>query len=160
MPEEPKIPAHLESLQKAVHNMRIADHMIYVTYPVIKDKRLLLKGLDQVYDSIIFTINSILQFDSINKRITLSSTAYENFDIFISKCVNRYNITPEEVTTIKELLYLTESHKKSPLEFTRKEKIVIMSDSLKTIVIDPERLKKYLNLAKSLVNKAKFGMSL
>lgn len=163
MAEEPNganIPAHLESLQKAVHNMRIADHMLYVTYPVIKDKRLLLKTLDEVYDSIIFTINSILQFDSLNKRIALSSTSHENFDNFISKCVNRYNITQEEVATIKELLYLAESHKKSPLEFARKEKIVIMSDSLKTAVIDSERLKKYLNLAKSLVNKAKFGMSL
>ncbi|MEK6885842.1 MAG: hypothetical protein AABX17_02660 [Nanoarchaeota archaeon] len=159
-PNESKIPAHLESLKKAVHNMRIADHMLYVTYPVIKDKRLLLKTLDQVYNSIIFTINSILQFDRLNKRITLASTAHENFDAFISKCVNRYNITQEEVATLKELLYLTENHRESALEFPRKEKIVIMSDALKTMVIDSERLKKYLNLAKSLVNKAKFGMSI
>ena len=58
------------------------------------------------------------------------------------------------------MLYLTENHRESALEFPRKEKIVIMSDALKTMVIDSERLKKYLNLAKSLVNKAKFGMSI
>lgn len=160
MPENSEIPKHLENLQKAVHEIRIADHMIYVTYPVIKDKRLLLKALDQVYDSIVFVINSILQYDYLNKRVTLSANAHENFDTFVTKSVSRYNITQEELGDIKELLYLTESHRKSPLEFMRKEKIVIMSDSLKTTIIDTDRLKKYLNLAKSLVNKAKFGMSI
>lgn len=159
MPDE-LIPKHLENLQKAVHNIRIADHMLYVTYPVIKDKRLLLKTLDEVYDSVILTINSVLQFDSLNNRITLSPIPHENFDTFVTKCVNRYNITQEELGDIKELLYLTESHRKSSVEFMRKEKVIVMSDTLKTTILDTERLKKYLNLAKSLVNKAKFGMSI
>lgn len=155
-----EIPKHLESLKKAVHNIRIADHMIYVTYPVIKDKRLLLKALDEVYDSVVFTINSILQYDYLNKRVILSKNAHENFDTFITKCATRYNLNTEELASIKELLYLTENHRKSSMEFARKERIVILSDALKTAVIDSDKLKKYLNLAKNLVNKAKFGMSL
>ncbi len=159
MPES-GTPKHLENLQKAVHDMRIADHMIYVTYPIIKDKRLLLKTLDQIYSSITLTINAILQYDYINKRVTLSKNAQENFDTFVTKCANRYNLTQEEIADIKELLYLTESHRKSPLEFSRKDRIVIMSENLKTAIIDSEKLKKHLNLAKNLINKAKFGMSL
>ena len=152
---------HLESLQKAIQNMRISDHMLYVTYPVIKDKRLLLKALDQVSDSIILIINSILQYDYLNKRIELSKdNPNVNFEIFREKCSKRYNILPEEIIGINELFQLVESHRKSSVEFARKERIIIMTDNLKTNVIDSDKLKKYLNLAKSLINKAKFGMSI
>jgi len=53
-----------------------------------------------------------------------------------------------------------ESHKKSPMEFLRKEQIVIMSESLKTTLIDAEKLKKYLGLAKKLVEKTRFGFGI
>jgi hypothetical protein len=157
----PTIPdKHIENLQKAVKNIRIADHMIYVTYPVIKDKRLLLKSLDEVYDSIVCVINAILQYDFLYRRIRLTNDPKENFDIFINKCAKRYNLSSEDIKEIIELLTLIESHKKSPMEFLRRDKIVIMSESLKTTIIDTERLKKYLNLSKNLVNKAKFGMGI
>lgn len=152
---------HLESLQKAINNIRISDHMVYVTYPVIKDKRLILKALDHVSDAIIFIINSILQFDYLNKRIELSKDNPKlNFEIFRDKCSKRYNINGEELSEINELFYMVENHRKSPMEFLRKDKIVIMNENLKTNIIDPDKLKKYLNLAKNLVNKAKFGMSI
>lgn len=151
---------HLESLNKAIKGIRIADHMLYVTYPVIKDKRLLLKSLDEVYDAIINIINSILQYDAGKKMITLTSDSRTNFEIFLEKSSKRYNLTPEEIKDILELISLMENHKKSPLEFSRRDKVIIMSDSLKTTAIDSERLKKYLSLAKNLINKAKFGMSI
>lgn len=149
---------HIENLRKAIKDMRIADHMIYVTYPVIKDKRLLLKALDGVYDSVVCTINAILQYDFLYRRIQLTEDPKKNFEIFTNKCAKRYNFTGEEIKDIIDLLTLIEAHKKSPMEFIRKDKIVIMSDSLKTTAIDLEKLKKYLNLSKNLVNKAKFGM--
>jgi len=149
-----------ENVKKAIDNIRIADHMLYVTYPVIKDKRLLIKTLEQVYDSIICIINSILQYDHIFKRVKLTNDARDNFEIFLNKCTKRYNITEEEISSILELITLVEKHKKSPVEFIRRDKIVIMEESLKTTTIDSESLKKYLVLAKNMVNKAKFGMSL
>lgn len=151
---------HIESLNKAIKNIRIADHMLYVTYPVIKDKRLLLKSLDEVYDALVLIINSILQYDYLKRMITLTNNPQQNLEIFITKCARRYNLTPEELSEITNLITLMESHKKSPMEFARRDKVIILSDSLKTTTIDSEKLKKYLSLAKNLVNKAKFGMSI
>jgi hypothetical protein len=151
---------HIENLQKALSDIRIADHMIYVTYPVIKDKRLLLKALDQVYDAITAIINAILQYDFIFKRIQLYKEPRANWDSFLNKSAKRFNITAEEIDLVSELFTLVQNHRKSPLEFQRKDKIVIMSESLKTTLVDSEKLKKYLNLAKNLMNKAKFGMSI
>jgi hypothetical protein len=151
---------HIESLNKAIKNMRIADHILYVTYPVIKDKRLLLKSLEEVYDAIVLIINSILQYDYLQRRIELANNPQHNLDIFITKCAKRYNLTTEELDEIINLINLMQNHKKSPMEFTRKDKVIILSESLKTTAIDSEKLKKYLYLAKNLINKAKFGMSL
>jgi len=150
---------HLESMKKAVKNIHIADHMLYVTYPVIKDKRLLLKVLDQVYDAVVYIINAVLQQDYILKRIKLYSDPKANFQTFMEKSSKNYNITSDEVKEVAELVSLYESHKKSPMEFSRRDKIVIMSNSLKTSIIDSEKLKKYLNLSKNLAGKAKLGMA-
>jgi len=151
---------HLENLSKAVKNIRIADHMIYITYPVIKDKRLLIKALEHINDSVVCIVNSILQYDYLHKRISLYPDSKDNLEIFLLKCAPRYNITPEEKAEIKEILATAESHRKSPMEFSRRERIVIMSNDLKTTVIDAENLKKYLSLAKNITNKAKFVMSI
>lgn len=151
---------NIENLHKAIGNIRIADHMIYITYPVIKDKRLLIKALEHINDSVVCIINAVLQYEHINKRISLYADSKDNLEVFMLKCAQRYNITPEEKTEIRELLTTSESHRKSPMEFSRREKIVIMSDSLKTTMIDAEKLKKYLSLAKNLTNKAKFAMSI
>ncbi|MDP1729150.1 MAG: hypothetical protein Q8L27_03035 [archaeon] len=151
---------HLECLQNAIRSIRVADHILYVTYPVIKDKRLLLKALEEVCESVILIIKAILYHDSAKEMIKTSQNSHENFEIFISKCAKRYNLTEEDIIEIKEILYTSESHKKSSMEFIRKEKVVIMADSLKTMIIEPVNLKKHMNFAKSFINKAKFGMNI
>ena len=158
MSETPE--TYAESVEKAIKNIRIADHMLYVTYPVIKDKRLLLKALDQTYDSIICIINAVLQYDYLFKRIQIYKDAQANFQTFLEKCARRYNITPEESKEITNIIAVMNSHKKSPIEFQRKDRIIIMSDNLKTTSIDSENLKKYLTLAKSLVTKIRAVMKI
>lgn len=146
-----------ESLNKATKEIKIADHILYVTYHIIKDKRLLIKALEQEYESLMNIINSILQYDYLWKRIQLYKDSRLNFDTFINKCSKRYNISEEEIREIKEFLLLIELHKKSPMEFMRREKVIIMSDSLKTNYIDYEKLKKYLEMVKRIIKKASFA---
>ena len=147
-----------ESLQKAIKSLQIADHMAYVTYPLVKDKRLLLKILESLYESILHTINSILQYDYLWKRVQLYKDAKSNFQVFRHKCAPRYHIEREQITEILEILALVEKHRKSPLEFQRKDKVVIMSNNLKTSVIDIERVKSYLTTSKKLLERANSGI--
>ena len=123
---------HIENMQKAVASMKIADHITYVTYPLMKEKRLLLKALEEIYNSILNLINAILQYDYIWKRIQLYKDPRINFDTFKNKCSRRYNISENELSQIIEILSVVESHKKSPMEFMRKEKVIIMLNDLKT----------------------------
>lgn len=144
----------LETLQKAEKTIQDADHIVYVTFPLIKDKRLLLKVLQETKNAMILCINSILQYEYLYKRIRIYSEASDNFRTFTEKCAPRYKITPEEIKLLLELFDLAESHKTSPFEFVKNGKIVILSNGLKPKTLTLESMKEFLILAKSILKKA------
>jgi len=143
-----------QGLNKASNILKIADHMLYVTYPLIKEKRLLLKILTEIYLSVLNIINSILQYEYLHKNIQLFKDSKTNFTIFMQRCVPKYKISLKELEKIKEIFNLAEKHKNSPFEFVRNEKVVIMTNTLKTSTITIEQIKLYLIVAKNLLRKA------
>ena len=145
----------LENLTTAEKTIRAADHMIYVTFPLIKDKRLLFKILHETKNAIALCINSILQYEYLYKRIKLYKDSGLNFKIFVVKCVPRYGITKEEMNLILELFDFVEKHKESPFEFVKDEKIVILSSSLRPRTITIEKIKEFMTVAKSIFKKTR-----
>ena len=152
-------PRYIENLENARKRRKIADHMTYMTYPIVRDKRLLLKIIDEIYNSFIGSINSILQYEYVKKRINLYNNAEQNLMIFFEKCTQNYGLSNEDIYSLKEFFSVYQKHKKSPIEFQRKDKIVMMSDDLKTATIDLEKIKKYLFLARKIEEKAMFIFS-
>jgi hypothetical protein len=144
-----------ENINNAIKNINIADHMIYVTYPLVKEKKLLLSSIDRIYDALMSTINAILQYDYVWKRIKLYQDPKDNFEVFLNKCAKHYGLNNDEIAGIFELISIVELHKKSPMEFLRREKIVILTDNLQTKTIDSNILKHYLTIVKSILNKTR-----
>jgi len=152
-------PKHIESLEKARKSRKIADHMAYMTYPMMRDKRLLLKIVDEIYSALIGSMNAILQYEYLKKRINLSNDADQNLKLLFEKCSQRYGISNEDIYSLRDFFSLYEQHKKSPVEFQRKDKIVLMSDDFRTKIIDLEKIKKYIFLARKIEEKAGFIFS-
>ena len=144
----------IQSLEYATKSLQTADHMAYITFPLVKEKRLLLKILSEIHSSILNTINAILQYEFYWKRINLYSDAKSNFDIFRHKCAPRYKISPEQINKVIEIFSLIERHKKSPFEFVKDDKIVIMSEGMRTDTITLEKIKSYLLETKDILKKA------
>jgi len=155
----PQIPKYLESLEKSRRSRKIADHMAYMTYPMMGDKRLLLKIVDEIYCALIGSMNAILQYEYLKKRINLSDDADYNLKLIFEKCAQRYGISNEDIYSIREFFSLYEQHKKSPIEFQRKDKVVLMSDDFRTKIIDLEKIKKYIFLVRKIEEKAGFVFS-
>ena len=131
------------------------DHMIYITFPLIKDKRLLLKILSEINIIVLNLLNAILQYEYILKRIKLSKDARINLKIFTEQCAPHYKITDAEIKLIIEILELGEKHKKSPFEFIKEEKVVILSENLNHSIITIEKAKEFILLCKSLMKKTR-----
>lgn len=140
-----------QNLQQAIRSLQIADHMTYVTFPLVNEHRLLLKIFDEIYKSIINCINAILNYEYLYKRIQLYANNGENIRTFTNKCAKTYNLNNEQIKKILEILELNKKHKQSAMEFVKKDRVVILSDSLNTQTLDVHKIKQYLLLAKELL---------
>ena len=148
----------LENIEEAEKTIQIVDHMIYVTFPLIKDKRLLLKILQEIKKAVTNCINSILQYEYFYKRITLHKNSKTNFKTFVDKCAPRYEISTWEIKLILELFDLSKKHEESPFEFIREEKVIILSENLKPRTLTVEKTKEFLILAKNILKKTRETM--
>ena len=143
-----------KNLKEAIRHLHIADHMIYVTFPLVKENRLLLKIFDEIYASVIQSINSVLKYERFCKRI---NSYNNNFDTFIEIAKN-YGLSNENLKKIKEIIIINNRHKQSSMEFVKKDKVVIMSDKLGVEVLDLNTIKQYLLSAKELLVKISHGI--
>ena len=141
-------------LNKAEQSLRTADHMVYITYPLLKENRLLKKILEEIHKGTANVVSAILNYEYTFKRIELHNQADINFEIFRRRA-SRFDIKPEEVEIIYTIFSLMEKHKESTFEFSRKDKFVMMSNNLHTESVDLEQLKKYLNLTKVILKKTR-----
>lgn len=143
-----------ELIAEAERSLKTADHMVYITYPLIKEPLLLKKILEELHNSANSIIQAILNYDYLYKRIVLQDTQ-TNWLTFKERCAPRFNISQAELETLFELISLIEKYRASSMDFVRKDKLVIMSDSLRTASVSLENLKKYLSLMKVLLVKTK-----
>ena len=148
----------LENILAAEKTLQTADHLVYVTFPVVKDKRLLLKIMQETRNAITNCINSILQYEYLYKRITLYKDSKSNLKIFVERCATRYKITKEEINLILELFDFIEKHRESPFEFVKDEKVVILSNNLKQKILTLEKTKEFLVLGKNILRKTRETM--
>ncbi len=145
----------LENLEKSEKTIQTAGHLVYVTYPLIKDKRLLLKTLIEIKNSLASCINAILQYEYLYSRVRLAQNPGLNFKIFLEKCCPRYGISEPHTKLITKLFEIADKHKKSPMEFVKEDKIVILSENMNYETITLEKVKEFLEVSKDVLERAK-----
>ena len=138
--------------EKAQTKLKIADHMLTMTYPLVKDTKLLLVIMENLFLSLTYAMSSILYYERLFKRIPLFSDNFESkFSIFKEKCINKYDIPQEYVRLLQNVKSTMMKHKKSPIEFERKGAFVICSDSYKLRTISTSQIKDYIAKTKEFI---------
>ena len=140
-------------LNNAKNKIRIADHILTQTYPLLKDSKLFLAVIDNIYYSLISTMDSLLEFCKYYKKI---SNYQDNFDskynMFRLKLVPLYKIDPDIVKLIQTTKEIVTEHKKSSVEFTRKDVFVICSNSFKMKTLTLKEMKDYIKKTKIFID--------
>lgn len=150
----------LLNLQKADNSIRVLDHIVYVSFPLIKDKKILLKVLLEVQGIFVRLINSVLHYEYLYERVRLSSNSKMNFRNFKLKCALRYGLSENDICLIDNLFELVEFHKKSSMDVFKEGKVFIFSDNMNSKSFSLEEIKAFLNLSKRfLVNIKKVMFS-
>ena len=137
-------PDFKDFLKESARHLNIADHMTHVTFPIVNEKRLILKIFEEIYKSIMNSINFAVLNRFTNNEIE------SNLFYFIDSISKKINLDENNIKKIKEIMEIENKYKKSAMNFVKKDKIVILSDSLAIHTLTIENIKEYLLIAKEL----------
>ena len=114
-------------LEESKLNLKNANHLAYVTIVLLKEKRLLVKILMDLHKSAVSIIKAYLHYEASFGRVRITSDPIKNLNIFLVKIAPRY-LKENEIESLLKILKTTRQHKDAPLEFVRREKLVIFND--------------------------------
>ena len=145
----------LTSYKSAVLQHDTAFHLLNVTYPLIKDPKLLLGIVNNISASMQYAMEAILAHERELKLISSYPSAFEGkFNIFRYRCVQRNKISQNTVRTLQEVREILELHKKSPTEFQRGERLVLSTGDYHLKIVALKDIKVYLQHNKEFLEQA------
>ncbi|MFH1210896.1 MAG: hypothetical protein V1645_03185 [archaeon] len=141
-------------LERANKCLRTADHLAYVTYPLIKDTKLVIPILENVHNALMLSVDAMVEYDRIYKRImNIPEDFTSRLELFKRTSATRYNIDREHITLITEINQIMETRKKGTMEFMRNDRLVVCGTDFRTKTVDYEKIKDYINRSKRYMLK-------
>ena len=141
-----------ELREVAKKKLQLADHILTMTYPIVNDGRLLVAVAENLFLALTNTMGSVLYYERLFKRIPPFQDNFSSkFNIF-KEYAGKKDIDAEYLRLIQDMKDIIVKHKKSPVEFTRKDQFVICNGSYKIHTISVNELKDYVAKAKSFLS--------
>ena len=145
-------------LDNAKRYVATADHLLTETYPLVKDPRMLLTVLQNIYGSFKSCMMYMLYKDVADGKIPEFDQDFETMlAIFKARAERRYRIKPEYIQALEQSYKALKTHKESPMEFSRHEMFVICSDKYETQTITTANLRDYIGKAKLFIGEIDSG---
>jgi len=138
---------------RASEFIRRADHMFYMTYPLVRDNKLIITMAENICNGMNYAIDALLMHEREYKRISPYPDEFGiKLDIF-RKIAARYDINKESVNMIIDLKMFLEERKNSKMEFIKNDKYMLFNQKqeLKSLGID--KLKQNLNISKEFIKR-------
>ena len=139
-------------LEQAGKKIKSINHLIYITYPILKDERLFAKIIERLSEVLQKSIEIALIYEHYLSGTEISRNFEIDYPTFRQK-KDTFNITEEEIKSADEILLLNKKHKLSPMEFVRKNTLIILENSLTFEKISQQKLKDYLFKVESILKK-------
>ncbi len=137
-----------ELRENALKQMKLADHIFTMTYPLVQDPKLLKVVVKNIYESMESTISMLLNYERYYKRIPPFT---ENYDAMVELCRNvfeKHNVSQGYIGFLNEIKEMMDLQKKSDVEFVRKEKVVFASKDYDLNTISVKEIKDYMSKGK------------
>ncbi len=130
-----------------------AFHLLKVTFPLVKDPKLLLGVVHNLFASMEASMDALLAYERQLHLIPAYQEDFQSkFNLFRYKCVRRNHIPVEIIVLMQELREILELHTKSPMEFQRGNNLVICDRNYLLKTISLRDLQNYLFQANQLLD--------
>jgi len=130
----------------------VADHMLTVTYSIVRDAKLLLAVIENIFLAYTNAMGSLLHQELLLKNIAPFNDRFEDkLRVFRESCVDKYDFNKKFLIDMQNIKDIIVEHKKSPVEFSRRGQFVICSDSYNIRTITSKEIGEYINKAKIFI---------
>ncbi|RME31930.1 hypothetical protein D6789_01135 [Candidatus Woesearchaeota archaeon] len=132
--------------ERARRKIGVADHILTQTYPLVRDPKLLLAVLQNIFDSVDANVEAALRSLLEKKKVLHIPELFESrLQVLAQQCPLEKSL----LRFARELQETMHEHKQSPVEFARKEMFVICDSSYGVRTLRPEQLKRYVQHARA-----------
>lgn len=132
--------------EKDIQNFEIklkkAEKLLFLSN-FFKSKKIILSALEELCAANKLLSVSLLKFHHIKGNVIISKDPKENKEILNKKIGKLWEIE-EELESLSELMKINTEHNKSPTEFLRKNKVIILDENQNIYSIDIKKLKENL----------------
>ncbi|HDP74087.1 MAG TPA: hypothetical protein ENN46_04000 [Candidatus Woesearchaeota archaeon] len=143
---------YIAILDQASKSLSAADHIVYVTYTLVSDPKLLLAAIENLYKAFENTVSSLLIYEQEYKRISSTGESIDaKLYTYNTKVATRYNFSRKYFVAFSEIREILDWHKKSPVEFRRREKYIICMSDYRMKTLTMQKIKDYVDIAKSFI---------
>lgn len=138
------------ALQKeSEKKLKIADHLLTVTYPMVKEPKLLISVIENIYQALDLSITAVLEYEKSNRYIAdYGKTLEDSLEIFRRKIIPKHDIDKEFLDFVDYIKDILDTHKKTAVAFTKKDKFVITDNEFNLKTLNESETKKILHTAK------------
>jgi len=134
---------------QALEKLHVADHLVGTTYSLVKEPKLLVSVIDNIFQALDLTVTALLEYEKNSKSISSYDKTFEGkMDIFRRKIVTKYGIKADLIDFITDVKKTLDEHKKSTVEFRKKETYIISDNDYNLTTLKIEDVKKTLAKAK------------
>ena len=141
-------------LSSAKKELKLADHMLYVTLPLIADERLFISIIDHLFKSAVGVIGKYLEREVSYKRLeVVPKDAKSQIELFKRMYLPKLGLDRKTGEMFDSLLSAKNARSNVQSNFARKDKFVIISRDYRIHTIDKDSIKKYISLQKKLISR-------
>ncbi len=142
-----------ELIARAKKEIHLADHLIYVTFPLIRETKFLLSIAEHVIKSSELALEAVLKHARLYKRIEPYATNFAaRVDVFQAELQIMYNFNPEHTHLLRRLAEFKQHNKESVMKFRRKDKYILTTRQYEMKILDLERVKRMCEATKKFIN--------
>ncbi|MBI5871479.1 hypothetical protein HZB88_00130 [archaeon] len=142
----------MQELAEAKREHQRADHIVYMTYPLIKETKLLGYAIEGTYKAALKAVEALIRHEQEYKRLPAGRFDAElGIQAFREHCMQRYKFDRKLLNTLLELKMLSSMRAQSPIEFSKREQFIICTKEYQTRIIELQKVKQYLNDVRELM---------
>ena len=143
----------IQKLKLANTSYQTADHLTFVTYPMVQDMKLMKSVLKHLDDTINYTIDAFLEYEYYYKNISTIPTKIEDkLMIIFNSGTKRHNFDRQKLLLIRDIKDFLKYEQKSKTEFIKKNQLVFADSEFQIKTLNYDRIKMYVQEVKSFLD--------